>query len=136
VLDHLMPHLLSEVCSREDAPVPLSRMMPLLSGIITRTTYLELLSEFPGALKHLITLCAASPMVANKLARYPLLLDELLDPNTLYQPTATDAYRDELRQYCCACRKRTKSNSWRRCASLNRHRCCAWRRPILPERCR
>ena len=99
VLDHLMPHLLSDVCSRDDAPVPLSRMMPLLSGIVTRTTYLELLSEFPGALKHLISLCAASPMVANKLARYPLLLDELLDPNTLYQPTATDAYRDELRRY-------------------------------------
>lgn len=99
VLDQLMPHLLSDVCSRADAPVPLSRLTPLLSGIMTRTTYLELLSEFPGALKHLITLCAASPMVANKLARYPLLLDELLDPNTLYQPTATDAYRDELRQY-------------------------------------
>ncbi|MDR9963957.1 hypothetical protein KIF59_16340 [Enterobacter cloacae subsp. cloacae] len=30
--DHLMPHLLSDVCSRADAPVPLSRMMPLLSG--------------------------------------------------------------------------------------------------------
>lgn len=99
VLDHLMPHLLSDVCSRVDAPVPLSRLTPLLSGIITRTTYLELLSEFPGALKHLISLCAASPMIASKLARYPLLLDELLDPNTLYQPTATDAYRDELRQY-------------------------------------
>lgn len=38
-------------------------------------------------------------MVASQLARHPLLLDELLDPNTLYQPTATDAYRDELRQY-------------------------------------
>ncbi|WP_432758817.1 hypothetical protein [Escherichia coli] len=38
-------------------------------------------------------------MIASQLARYPLLLDELLDPNTLYQPTATDAYRDELRQY-------------------------------------
>ena len=99
VLDHLMPHLLSDVCSRADAPVPLSRLTPLLSEIITRTTYLELLSEFPGALKHLISLCAASPMIASKLARYPLLLDELLDPNTLYQPTATDAYRDELRQY-------------------------------------
>lgn len=70
-----------------------------MTGIVTRTTYLELLSEFPGALKHLITLCAASPMVASQLARHPLLLDELLDPNTLYQPTATDAYRDELRQY-------------------------------------
>jgi len=99
VLDSLMPHLLSEVCSREDAPVPLARIMPLLTGIVTRTTYLELLSEFPGALKHLIRLCAASPMIASQLARYPLLLDELLDPNTLYQPTATDAYRDELRQY-------------------------------------
>jgi glutamate-ammonia-ligase adenylyltransferase len=99
VLDHLMPHLLSDVCSREDAPVPLSRVTPLLTGIVTRTTYLELLSEFPGARKHLISLCAASPMVASKLARYPLLLDELLDPNTLYQPTAMNAYRDELRQY-------------------------------------
>ncbi|MDX6040710.1 bifunctional [glutamate--ammonia ligase]-adenylyl-L-tyrosine phosphorylase/[glutamate--ammonia-ligase] adenylyltransferase [Scandinavium lactucae] len=99
VLDSLMPHLLSDVCSREDAPVPLARIIPLLTGIVTRTTYLELLSEFPGALKHLIRLCAASPMVATQLARYPLLLDELLDPNTLYQPTATDAYRDELRQY-------------------------------------
>ena len=99
VLDHLMPHLLSEVCPRADAPVPLARLMPLLTGIVTRTTYIELLSEFPGALKHLISLCAASPMIASQLARYPLLLDELLDPNTLYQPTAMDAYRDELRQY-------------------------------------
>lgn len=99
VLDHLMPHLLSNVCSRDDAPVPLSRLTPLLTNIITRTTYLELLSEYPGALKHLISLCAASPMVASQLACYPLLLDELLDPNTLYQPTAMNAYRDELRQY-------------------------------------
>lgn len=99
VLDSLMPHLLSEVCSRTDASLPLARILPLLAGIATRTTYLELLSEFPAALKHLIRLCAASPMIASQLARYPLLLDELLDPNTLYQPTATDAYRDELRQY-------------------------------------
>ena len=99
VLDTLMPHLLSEICTRDDAPLPLARIMPLLTSIASRTTYLELLSEYPGALKHLIRLCAASPMIASQLARYPLLLDELLDPNTLYQPTATDAYRDELRQY-------------------------------------
>lgn len=98
-LDQLMPRLLSEVCLREDAAVTLSRLTPLLLGVVTRTTYLELLTEYHGALKHLIRLCAASPMVASQLARYPLLLDELLDPATLYQPTATDAYRDELRQY-------------------------------------
>ncbi len=99
VLDLLMPRLLSEVCSMPSPAVPLGRITPLLLGIVTRTTYLELLTEFPGALKHLIRLCAASPMIAGQLARYPLLLDELLDPNTLYQPTATNAYRDELRQY-------------------------------------
>ncbi len=98
-LDQLMPRLLSEVCPRDDADVLLGRLTPLLLGVLTRSTYLELLTEYHGALRHLIRLCAASPMLASQLARYPLLLDELLDPATLYQPTATDAYRDELRQY-------------------------------------
>ncbi|UQY43628.1 bifunctional [glutamate--ammonia ligase]-adenylyl-L-tyrosine phosphorylase/[glutamate--ammonia-ligase] adenylyltransferase [Mixta hanseatica] len=98
-LDQLMPRLLHEVCIRADADITLQRLIPLLLGVVTRTTYLELLTESPGALKQLIRLCAASPMIASQLARYPLLLDELLDPATLYQPTATDAYRDELRQY-------------------------------------
>ncbi|QGY30612.1 bifunctional [glutamate--ammonia ligase]-adenylyl-L-tyrosine phosphorylase/[glutamate--ammonia-ligase] adenylyltransferase [Pantoea cypripedii] len=98
-LDQLMPRLLSEVCPRPDAAMILSRLTPLLLGVLTRSTYLELLTEYHGALRHLIRLCAASPMIASQLARYPLLLDELLDPATLYQPTATDAYRDELRQY-------------------------------------
>lgn len=98
-LDQLMPRLLSEVCARDDADVVLARLTPLLLGVLTRSTYLELLTEYHGALRHLIRLCGASPMIASQLARYPLLLDELLDPATLYQPTATDAYRDELRQY-------------------------------------
>lgn len=99
VLDQLMPRLLRESCQHENAPLALSRVIPLLLGIVTRTTYLELLTEYPGALKQLVRLCIASPMIAEQLARYPLLLDELLDPTTLYQPTATDAYPDELRQY-------------------------------------
>lgn len=82
-----------------DAPTALVRLAQLLLSIVTRTTYLELLVEYHAALSHLIRLCAASPMVANQLSRYPLLLDELLDPATLYQPVALDAYRSELRQY-------------------------------------
>lgn len=38
-------------------------------------------------------------MIAVQLARHPLLLDELLDPASLYQPLPLNAYRDELRQY-------------------------------------
>ncbi|CPR17374.1 bifunctional [glutamate--ammonia ligase]-adenylyl-L-tyrosine phosphorylase/[glutamate--ammonia-ligase] adenylyltransferase [Brenneria goodwinii] len=99
VLDQLMPNLLAEVCARQEADIILSRLTPLLLGIVTRTTYLELLLESRPALAQLVRLCAASPMVAGQLARYPLLLDELLDPATLYQPTAPGAYADELRQY-------------------------------------
>lgn len=99
VLDQLMPRLLAEVCPRQDAPTALSRLILLLLSIVTRTTYLELLVEHHAALSHLIRLCAASPMIANQLSRYPLLLDELLDTATLYQPVAPDAYRSELRQY-------------------------------------
>lgn len=99
VLDQLMPHLLGDICLRADAAETLSRLTPLLQAIATRTTYLELLSEFPAARQHLIRLCAASPMVAEQLARYPLLLDELLNPSTLYHATEAGAYRDELRQY-------------------------------------
>ncbi|MGS8690910.1 hypothetical protein ACQWB9_24780, partial [Salmonella enterica subsp. enterica serovar Infantis] len=77
-----MPHLLDDVCSREYAAVTLSRITPMLAGIVTRTTYLELLSDFPGALNHLTMLCAASPLRASQLARYPLVLDELRDPGT------------------------------------------------------
>ncbi len=38
-------------------------------------------------------------MVTNQLSRYPLLLDELLELDTLYQSVAPDAYHSELRQY-------------------------------------
>ncbi|MBW7982685.1 bifunctional [glutamate--ammonia ligase]-adenylyl-L-tyrosine phosphorylase/[glutamate--ammonia-ligase] adenylyltransferase [Enterobacillus tribolii] len=99
VLDQLMPTLLGEVSVREDAVRLLQRLTPLLLNIVTRTTYLELLAEYRAALTQLLRLCAASPMVANQLARHPILLDELLDPATLYRPIAQDAYRDELRQY-------------------------------------
>lgn len=99
VLDQLMPQLLSQICCRDDAILLLQRLTPLLLNIVTRTPYLELLTEYPATLDHLIRLCAASPMIANQLACYPLLLDELLVPNTLYCPIAQETYQDELRQY-------------------------------------
>lgn len=99
VLGQLMPQLLSQICCREDAVLLLQRLTPLLLGIVSRTTYLELLTEYPATLSHLVRLCAASPMIASQLACYPLLLDELLAPNTLYCPIAQEAYQDELRQY-------------------------------------
>ncbi|WP_241574502.1 bifunctional [glutamate--ammonia ligase]-adenylyl-L-tyrosine phosphorylase/[glutamate--ammonia-ligase] adenylyltransferase [Rosenbergiella nectarea] len=98
-LDQLMPVILAEVCPRVDAAATFSRLAELLLSVASRSTYLELFIQHPGALKHLVRLCAASPMVATELARHPLLLDELLDPQTLYQPAPNNSYREELREY-------------------------------------
>lgn len=99
VLDALMPKLLAKVCLQPQALVILQRITPLLLGIVSRTTYLELMQESDEVLTHVVRLCAASPMIAEQLTRHPLLLDELLDPHSLYEPLPLNAYQDELRQY-------------------------------------
>src|SRR5690606_21031176 len=43
-----------------------------------------------------VQLCAASPWIARYLAHHPLLLDELLDPRTLYLPLGKEALEREL----------------------------------------
>ncbi|MDC9590022.1 bifunctional [glutamate--ammonia ligase]-adenylyl-L-tyrosine phosphorylase/[glutamate--ammonia-ligase] adenylyltransferase [Xenorhabdus sp. XENO-10] len=99
VLDQLMPRLLEKIGAREDADIVLERIISLLLSIVSRTTYLELMLESEQVMIHVIRLCAASPMIASQLAHHPLLLDELLDPKSLYQPLPMEAYRDELYQY-------------------------------------
>ncbi|PHM39849.1 glutamine-synthetase adenylyltransferase [Xenorhabdus mauleonii] len=99
VLDQLMPRLLAKVGERKDANTVLERIIPLLLSIVSRTTYLELMLESEQVMIHVIRLCAASPMIASQLTRHPLLLDELIDPKSLYQPLPIEAYRDELYQY-------------------------------------
>ncbi|MCL4118009.1 UNVERIFIED_CONTAM: hypothetical protein GTU68_056147 [Idotea baltica] len=98
-ITNLMPKLFSVVISREDASDTLPRITKLLQAIATRTTYLELLDEHSGALQHLVRLCAASPMVADQLTRYPILLDELLDINQLYNPIELSQYKVELHEF-------------------------------------
>ena len=99
ILDQLMPRLLESVCNDKHALIVLSRILPLLVNIVSRTTYLELLLEYPTALKQLIRLCSASPMISEQLAHYPILLDELIDINSLYQTVAPNEYKSELYQY-------------------------------------
>jgi len=98
-LARLMPDLLAAVASRPQPGLLFERVEKLLTQILTRSAYLQLLAENPGALNQLLELCAASGVVAEQLARYPILLDELLDPQQLYHPTPLERYRDELRQY-------------------------------------
>ena len=99
VLNRLMPKLFQAVFIHPNGRFGFSRVLHLLQNIVTRTTYLELLDEHPAALTQLVRLCTASPMISEQLARYPVLLDELIDKKHLYTPVALDSYRTELRDY-------------------------------------
>ncbi|WP_111414963.1 bifunctional [glutamate--ammonia ligase]-adenylyl-L-tyrosine phosphorylase/[glutamate--ammonia-ligase] adenylyltransferase [Billgrantia lactosivorans] len=97
-LEALMPLLLDAVAASDTPDTALERVLPLIESVLRRTAYLALLRENPEALSHLMGLCGASPWIAEQLARYPILLDELLTPDTLYTPADKARLADELRQ--------------------------------------
>ncbi|QIR13659.1 bifunctional [glutamate--ammonia ligase]-adenylyl-L-tyrosine phosphorylase/[glutamate--ammonia-ligase] adenylyltransferase [Shewanella aestuarii] len=98
-LDKLMPKLLEELMTQAKPSAAFKPVSKVLDKILTRTTYLELLCENPGARQQLVSLCCASPWIAKELANFPMLLDELIDPAQLYDITSIDDYPSELRQY-------------------------------------
>ena len=83
-LDALMPALIEAAAPLGD--VTLERLLSLIESIGRRESYLALLLEYPQALQTLARLCGASSWAAQYLAQHPLVLDELLDPRTLYSP--------------------------------------------------
>jgi glutamate-ammonia-ligase adenylyltransferase len=85
-LDRVLPALLAATARLREPATTLGRVLAIVEAIATRSVYLILLEEHPAALRLLVELCAASPWIASYLARQPVLLDELIDPRTLYAP--------------------------------------------------
>lgn len=94
--DALVPMVLAEAGRQAEAAEVLGRLVHVLEHIAGRTTYLVLLQENPPVLVQLVKLCAASPWIAQQIARFPLLLDQLLDPRTLYAPLQREELESEL----------------------------------------
>ena len=97
-LDKLIPRFLKEIGTCENPLITLHRIIDLIKTIERRTSYLALLLENPTALSHLVKLSAASPWLSSFLARHPVLLDELLDPRTLYLPPEKIEMKNALRR--------------------------------------
>ncbi len=98
-MDRLLPLLLNAVRPTAAPTVALERVLQLLETVARRSVYLALLGDNPLVLSQLVKLCAASVWIGQHLARYPLLLDELLDPATLYQPPELARLGGELEAY-------------------------------------
>ena len=95
-LDQLIPLILAAAGKTTYAAETLQRILRLVEAVARRTAYLALLVENPMALSQLVKLCSASAWIAELLSRHPVLLDELLDPRTLYTPPDALALRAEL----------------------------------------
>ncbi|MDQ2069622.1 bifunctional [glutamate--ammonia ligase]-adenylyl-L-tyrosine phosphorylase/[glutamate--ammonia-ligase] adenylyltransferase [Natronospira bacteriovora] len=102
-IDRLMPSVLLLAASKDNAEATLQRMASVVEAIATRTAYLALLVENPRALEHLGRLCAASPWAAERIARHPLLLDELIDPRIFQESPEPEAYARELDELLNGC---------------------------------
>ena len=98
-LKKLLPLLVQAAAGTEQPDTCLQRMMPLLESIMRRSAYMSLLVENTLALSQLVKLCAASPLISHQLARYPVLLDELLDPRSLYEVPGREQQKALLDQF-------------------------------------
>jgi glutamate-ammonia-ligase adenylyltransferase len=91
-LQLFVPDLLLQLKESARAPVALARVLGVVEKILRRSAYLALLNENPQVLGRLIGLCERSAYIAEQLARYPVLLDELLDPHVF----STELLREEI----------------------------------------
>ncbi|MHC8311458.1 bifunctional [glutamate--ammonia ligase]-adenylyl-L-tyrosine phosphorylase/[glutamate--ammonia-ligase] adenylyltransferase [Pseudomonas sp. GT1P32] len=97
-LDAFIPRLLAQAVEHANPDLVLERVLPLVEAVARRSAYLVLLTENPGALRRLLTLCAASPWIAEQITRFPLLLDELLNEGRLFKPPLAPELAAELRE--------------------------------------
>lgn len=95
----LMPMMLRHAVQHQHPERLLERLLSIIKAIMSRTAYIELLAENPGARTQLCKLCMASPWISNQLAQHPLLLDELIDPQQLYTLPEAKNYDALLREY-------------------------------------
>jgi len=95
-LDQLMPLMLGSVAKVVNPDETLVRALNMIEVVARRTAYLALLVENPMALSQLVRLFAASPWIAELLSQHPILMDELLDPRTLYAPPSREEMTQQL----------------------------------------
>ena len=95
-LDDFMPALLLAVRDRQDALIAFQRVIAVVEKILRRSAYIALLNENSHVLARLVELCERSSLIAQQIARHPVLLDELLDPSALQTRMSRNELQEEL----------------------------------------
>jgi len=74
------------------------RVLTIVQQIVRRSAYVALLNENPAVLERLVGLCDQSDYLAGEIARFPLLLDELLDPRLYSKQVTPDSISTDLEE--------------------------------------
>jgi glutamate-ammonia-ligase adenylyltransferase len=85
-LDQLLPRLVRAASRHAAADDTLERLLRIVESIGRRESYIALLIEYPQALDAVARLVSLSSWACDRLARHPMLLDELIDPRQLAEP--------------------------------------------------
>lgn len=97
-LRRFIPALLAALGRKEQPAVVLQRVLGIVEHILRRSAYVALLNENPVVLDRLVSLCETSAWLAEEIGRYPLLLDELLDPRLYTAPLTREDMLADLQR--------------------------------------
>jgi glutamine synthetase adenylyltransferase/Zn-dependent oligopeptidase len=92
----ILGRLLKAAAARAAPATVMQRVLRVLEAIGARSSYLALLKEQQPALERLIDVCDISGFLARQIADFPLLLDELIDPNAFAEPPSRESFMREL----------------------------------------
>lgn len=95
-LKTLLPEVLMRLRTREQPGTILKRLLGILGEVLRRSAYVALLNENAAVTTRLIDLCERSRYLADQIARFPVLLDEILDPRLYAARLSAQSLRDEL----------------------------------------
>ncbi|PKO88951.1 MAG: bifunctional [glutamate--ammonia ligase]-adenylyl-L-tyrosine phosphorylase/[glutamate--ammonia-ligase] adenylyltransferase [Betaproteobacteria bacterium HGW-Betaproteobacteria-10] len=96
--DAVGPRLIEAAGATSAPDITLARGLNFLESIARRGAYLALLQQYPMALRRVADMICASTWATEYLNRYPLLLDELLDPRLYEVATNWVDFRANLRR--------------------------------------
>lgn len=102
-LNAFMPLLLNELFQQGYSEEMLIRALKIVENVVQRSVYLVLLNENPQALKNLVALVEVSPWLTDMLAKYPALMDQLIDERSLYAPLELNSLNAEVANVLQGC---------------------------------
>jgi glutamate-ammonia-ligase adenylyltransferase len=97
-LNRFMDTFVQSLKHRDDPAVVCRRVLSVVAQIARRSAYVAMLNENPIVRERLTDLCGQSDYLATEIARYPLLLDELLDPRLYARTISRDDMEADLDQ--------------------------------------